>query len=134
MVAVFCIGEELSARTQGNAENVVCTQLAEVLADLPLELCREQLILAYEPVWAIGTGETATPEQANAMLRCIRTWMEQRFGEQGSDRSILYGGSVTPDNAAEFMACPEVDGLLVGGASLDVRKFLDIIHHSTKRF
>lgn len=130
LLAVFCVGEELTARKQEKHEDVIHCQLAEGLGDLPRELCNERLILAYEPVWAIGTGETATPEQANTMHQCIRTWMEQHFGSRGADRSILYGGSVKPNNAAELMANLEVDGLLIGGASLDLTTFFDIIRLS----
>jgi triosephosphate isomerase (TIM) len=126
LVVVLCIGEQLEARKAGDHETVVISQLSGALADLPLERCDASLVLAYEPVWAIGTGLTATPAQAAAMHRTIRTWMRERFAAAGADRSILYGGSVKPDNAAELVAAGDVDGFLVGGASLDARSFLAI--------
>jgi triosephosphate isomerase len=94
---------------------------------LPVELVNERLILAYEPVWAIGTGKTATPRDAASMHRILRAWMEQHFGSAGADRSILYGGSVKPNNAAALMAAGDVDGFLVGGASLEAEAFLQIV-------
>ena len=86
------------------------------------------VVLAYEPVWAIGTGLTATPEQAQAVHAFIRNWLANTFGEATAARVVVqYGGSVKPDNAAELLACPDIDGALVGGASLKAGDFLGII-------
>jgi triosephosphate isomerase len=125
---VLCVGERLEQRDAGEHEAVVISQLERALAGLngahASDLAR--VAIAYEPVWAIGTGRTATPEQAGSMHECIRRWLN-RSGLEGSDRSILYGGSVKPDNAAELLATRQIDGFLVGGASLDARAFLDIV-------
>ena len=124
---VLCIGEGLAIRESGDHENFVVSQLSAALSQLPHELIGERLILAYEPIWAIGTGKTATPRDAAAMHRKLRAWMEQHFGSAGADRSILYGGSVKPNNAAALMAAGDVDGFLVGGASLEAEAFLQIV-------
>ena len=124
---VLCIGEGLAIREAGNHETHVISQLSAALTNLSPELVTERLILAYEPVWAIGTGKTATPRDASSMHKRIRGWMEQRFGAAGADRSILYGGSVKPNNAAALLAGGDVDGFLVGGASLEVEAFLQIV-------
>lgn len=125
--AILCVGEGLEARDAGKHETVVISQLSAAFSNVTPEMLSDRLILAYEPVWAIGTGRTATPEQADAMHRRIRSWLQDRYGEAGRDRSILYGGSVKPGNAAELIAAPDVDGFLVGGASLDPASFLDIV-------
>jgi triosephosphate isomerase len=126
LVVVLCVGERVEARQAGQHESVVISQLSGAFADLSPERVGASLVLAYEPVWAIGTGLTATPEQAAAMHRTIRTWMAERFGPAGADRSILYGGSVKPDNAADLVKAGDVDGFLVGGASLEARSLLAI--------
>lgn len=123
---VLCVGEQLAQRDAGEHENVVISQLCAALAELPRELPPARVTVAYEPVWAIGTGRTATPEQASSMHAVIRRWLEEQ-GFAGADRSVLYGGSVKPSNAAELLAAGEIDGFLVGGASLDGRAFLDIV-------
>ncbi len=128
MTCVLCVGEPLEIRDQGRHESFVISQLSTAFHQLVNELCCERLVIAYEPVWAIGTGKTATPHQASAMHRTIRAWLLERFGTSGGDRSILYGGSVKPQNAAELMAAGDIDGFLVGGASLDASQFLDIVH------
>lgn len=127
LTCVLCVGETLEARDGGRHEATVIAQLQAALGDLPAAQIDERLVIAYEPVWAIGTGRTATPEQAGAMHRVIRGWLRERFSEVGADRSILYGGSVKPGNAADLIAAGDVDGFLVGGASLDPASFLAIV-------
>jgi len=122
LVPILCVGETLAQRQKGDAFVVVTRQLSESLADFS----GSQLIVAYEPVWAIGTGETATPEDARLMHAGIRKFLQDRF-DWGSDIPILYGGSAKPGNAAKLLAQPEVNGLLVGGAALDSNSFLQII-------
>ncbi|MBK6916628.1 MAG: triose-phosphate isomerase [Deltaproteobacteria bacterium] len=124
--AVLCVGERLESRDAGSHESVVISQLSAALDDLSPELVGARLVLAYEPVWAIGTGRTATPEQAAAMHRCIRAWLGERFADAGRDRSVLYGGSVKPDNAGALVAAGDIDGFLVGGASLQAPSLLAI--------
>ncbi len=124
---VLCVGESLEARDEQRHESVVISQLSAALGELNSSLWTDRLILAYEPVWAIGTGRTATPEQAGAMHRTIRGWLREQRGAAGADRSVLYGGSVKPGNAAALLVAGDVDGFLVGGASLDPRAFLDIV-------
>lgn len=127
LTCVLCVGERLEARDAGKHESTVISQLSAALADVSPEAVGERLVIAYEPVWAIGTGRTASPQQASDMHRTIRNFMRQRFGDAGADRSILYGGSVKPGNAAELIAAGELDGFLVGGASLDPTSFLAIV-------
>ncbi|MFO7565675.1 MAG: triose-phosphate isomerase [Enhygromyxa sp.] len=123
---VLCVGERLEQRDAGEHESVVISQLSAALSQLPRELDARRVTIAYEPVWAIGTGRTASPEQASSMHGVIRRWLEEQ-GLQGADRSLLYGGSVKPGNASELLAAGDIDGFLVGGASLDARSFLDIV-------
>lgn len=118
---ILCVGETLEQRESGRAEEVVASQLAGGLADMGSSRC----VLAYEPVWAIGTGRTATPVQAQGMHEFIRECVRRR-GLDGESVRILYGGSVNPANAAELFACPDIDGALVGGASLEANGFLAI--------
>ena len=127
LTAVLCIGERLEARQAGEHEMTVISQLSGSLAHVSDEHVDARLVLAYEPVWAIGTGHTATPEQASEMHRTIRNWLGERFGDRGRGRSILYGGSVKPENAADLVAAGDIDGFLVGGASLDPSSFLAIV-------
>lgn len=124
---VLCVGEGLEIRERGEHESFVISQLSASLARVTPELMTERLILAYEPVWAIGTGKTATPRDAGSMHRRIRGWLNEHHGAAGADRSILYGGSVKPGNAAALMAAGDVDGFLVGGASLEAEGFLQIV-------
>lgn len=113
LTVIYCVGETLQEREAGKTWEVVQTQLQEGLKDIPLKA--DQLILAYEPVWAIGTGVTATPEQAGEVHAQIASWLES----QNADKlPILYGGSVKPSNIKELLAQPHLDGGLVGGASL----------------
>lgn len=122
LAPILCVGETLEERESGDAEAIVLAQLADSLA----EVDSADLVVAYEPVWAIGTGRTASPEQAQAMHAAIRGALASRF-EEGEDIEILYGGSVKPDNAAELFAQPDLDGALVGGASLDAASFAAIV-------
>ncbi len=123
---ICCIGETLEERQKGITLEVVARQLRQGLAGLG-PLSGEQLVLAYEPVWAIGTGLTATPEQAQSVHAFIRSQL-QGFGIAAAEAiRILYGGSVTPDNAASLLAQADIDGALVGGASLKTASFLGIV-------
>ena len=127
MEVIFCFGEELSDRQDKNHFNVVENQLRDGLFHLE-EKDWESIILAYEPVWAIGTGETATPDQAQEMHHFIRETIRKRFGNNVADSvRILYGGSVKPDNAREIFSKPDVDGGLIGGASLKADDFAAIV-------
>jgi len=126
MRVVLCVGENLEQRDAGSHKSTVISQLNEALSELVLD-APERLIIAYEPVWAIGTGRSASPEQASEMHSAIRAHLHERFGEAGSGRSILYGGSVKAANAAALIAAPDIDGFLIGGASLDASAFLAIV-------
>lgn len=127
MTVIFCFGEELKDRQNNQHFNVVENQLRDGLFHIN-DKDWEQIVLAYEPVWAIGTGETASPEQAQEMHRFIRETVRQRFGSTiAEDVSILYGGSVKPDNAKEIFSKPDVDGGLIGGAALKATDFAAIV-------
>lgn len=124
---IFCFGEELQDRKSGKQFEVVEHQLKKALFHLP-ETAWKQVVLAYEPVWAIGTGETASPEQAQEMHAFVRRQVAQAYSGQLSEAvSILYGGSVKPGNAAEIFSKPDVDGGLIGGASLVAADFIAIV-------
>ena len=124
---IYCIGETLDQRNSNTYFEVIKTQLSEGLFHLS-ENEMANIILAYEPVWAIGTGLTATPEQAQEIHEFIRQEIEQKYGENiAQNISILYGGSCNPKNAAELFAKGDIDGGLIGGASLKSRDFVDII-------
>ena len=126
LTPVLCVGETISQRDAGQAERVVEEQLETALAGV-FEAQIERIVIAYEPVWAIGTGKTATPEDAVAMHRFVRRSVKNRFGSAVSERlRILYGGSVKPENARGLLRQAEIDGALVGGASLDADSFLRI--------
>jgi triosephosphate isomerase len=124
---ILCIGELLEEREAGKTELVVETQLRGGLQALTSEdLLR--ITIAYEPVWAIGTGKTATPEQAQEVHAFIRDWLKDRYGREASQNCrIQYGGSVKPENANELLNQPDIDGALVGGASLKAESFAGII-------
>jgi triosephosphate isomerase len=127
---IICIGETLEQREAGETETVLATQLKGSLAGLS-KTQMEETILAYEPVWAIGTGRTATSEQAQSAQAFIRRTLASLFDETVARRvRVQYGGSVKPSNARELMSQPDVDGALVGGASLEVRSFSDIVKNS----
>lgn len=129
---IVCLGETLQEREEDRTEAVVATQLAGSLAGLsPTEM--NKVVLAYEPVWAIGTGRTASPQQAQDVHAYIRKLLAETFGEHtAAIVKIQYGGSVKPDNAQELLACPDIDGALVGGASLKASDFLGIIEAGRK--
>ena len=127
MKVIFCFGEELADRYDKKHFEVVESQLKNALFDLP-ETAWNQIVLAYEPVWAIGTGETASPEQAQEMHAFIRKQVAAAYNPSVADGvSILYGGSVKPGNAAEIFSKPDVDGGLIGGASLVAEDFIAIV-------
>jgi triosephosphate isomerase (TIM) len=124
---ILCIGETKPERDAGNAENVTLGQLRACLAGVTAGQMSE-VVVAYEPVWAIGTGDTATPADAQAMHAAIRGALGELFGAETADGvRIQYGGSVKPDNVDELMAQPDIDGALVGGASLKAESFLRIV-------
>lgn len=124
---IFCFGEELAERQSANHFKVVESQLKESLFHITKEQWAS-VVLAYEPVWAIGTGETASPEQAQEMHEFIRSLIRDNIGaDVAENTSILYGGSVKPDNAREIFGKPDVDGGLIGGASLKAGDFIEIV-------
>jgi len=124
---MFCFGEVLEERKSGNHFDVVKQQLEESVFQLSAEEFK-QVVLAYEPVWAIGTGETASPEQAQEMHAFIRSLLKEKYGEETAENtSILYGGSVKPKNAKEIFSQPDVDGGLIGGAALKADDFVSIV-------
>lgn len=128
---IFCIGETLQEREEGRMKNVIERQIKEGLNNLTADDIRGALI-AYEPVWAIGTGRTATPLQAEEVHRFIREWITGSYGnEAAAEMAILYGGSVTPKNIAELMSQPDINGALVGGASLDVGSFVQLVAYQS---
>jgi triosephosphate isomerase len=127
LTPILCVGETLAEREVGHHVDVVERQLAVAFGERSADDART-VVIAYEPVWAIGTGRTPTGDDAAAMHRAIRAWMRARFGAAvASALRILYGGSVKPEHAADLLRRDEVDGLLVGGASLDVESFVAIL-------
>src|SRR5215208_64233 len=128
LTVIMCVGETLEQRDKGSAENVVSQQLNGGLSGLTA-LDLDRIIIAYEPVWAIGTGRTATPEQAQEIHAFVRRVFADRFSQEAASRlRVLYGGSVKPDNIAGLMRQPDVDGALVGGASLEAESFARIVN------
>lgn len=127
LTPIFCIGEVLSERESGKQNEIVKAQIEESLFDLPAEEFGK-VVLAYEPVWAIGTGKTATTEQAQEMHAFIRQTVANKYGKEVADNtSILYGGSCNASNARELFSNPDVDGGLIGGAALKADSFLAIV-------
>ena len=124
LTAIVCVGETEAERDAGNAVSVVDGQLS---GSVPDEGTGDTLVIAYEPVWAIGTGRTPSTSDVAEMHSAIRAALVKKLGAQGSKVRILYGGSVKPSNAVELMAVPDVDGALVGGASLKADDFVSII-------
>jgi len=128
LTPIFCIGEVLEERESGKLYDVIKAQLEEAIFSLSAEDFKK-IVIAYEPVWAIGTGKVATPAQAQEMHKFIREQIASKYGQEVADEiSILYGGSCKPSNAKEIFANPDVDGGLIGGASLKAEDFLGIIN------
>ncbi len=128
MTFIFCFGEELKDRKNGNYSNVIEKQLEESLLHISKKDF-QYVILAYEPVWAIGTGETASPGQVQEIHKFVREKIAKAYSKSVAEEvSIIYGGSVKPDNAAEIFEQPDVDGGLIGGASLKIKDFMQIIN------
>jgi triosephosphate isomerase len=127
LLPIVCVGETLEEREAGQALNVVISQVAAALEGIPNDQLTS-VTLAYEPVWAIGTGHTATPEQAQEIHGAIRTWLKQQLPSFVAQQlRIQYGGSVKPSNAASLLTQPDIDGALVGGASLNAESFKAIV-------
>jgi triosephosphate isomerase len=127
MRPIMCVGETLEERESGATEAKVLGQLEAGLKGLTQE-AMAKVVIAYEPIWAIGTGRNASPEDAQAMCKTVRSAVAERFGgDLASQLRVQYGGSVTPANVAELMAQPDIDGALVGGASLDAERFAQIV-------
>ncbi len=120
---IFCIGESLEEREAGKTFDILNREIEKGLDGVP----PDKLVIAYEPIWAIGTGKTATPQQAQEVHAYMRERLNIFYGNQASELCILYGGSVTPENIDSLMACEDVDGALVGGASLKVESFTRIV-------
>lgn len=127
LTPIFCIGESLEQRENGTTNDVIKRQVLEGIKDIKEEDVNK-IIIAYEPIWAIGTGKTATPEQAQEVHKFIRSILKEIFSEATSENiPILYGGSVKPNNAEDLLAKEDIDGALVGGACLDAESFVSII-------
>lgn len=127
LYAVACVGESLSVRDEGGAEEFVCAQVRAAFAGLEPEEAGK-CVVAYEPIWAIGTGRTATPEQAQDMCAAIRATLADMFGDETADEMrILYGGSMNVGNVEQLLAQPDIDGGLVGGASLKADQFVQLV-------
>ncbi len=124
---ILCIGEKLEERESNKTFDIIKKQLEKCLSDFEYI---EQLTIAYEPVWAIGTGKNATPQQAEEVHTFIRKWIGENYNQEIADLiRVIYGGSVSPDNIDDLMKEKDIDGVLVGGASLDIDKFLRIINY-----
>ncbi len=129
---ILCVGETEEERENGDTERRLRHQVQEDLEKVPTERLGD-IVIAYEPIWAIGTGQVATPEQAQDALAFVRALVADRSKEQAERTRILYGGSMKPDNAAELLALPDCDGGLIGGASLDVEQIVAIIEAAAAR-
>jgi triosephosphate isomerase len=126
LLPVLCVGETDDERERDETQRKLRQQVQEDLARIPADRLAE-VVIAYEPIWAIGTGRVATPEQAQETISFVRALVGDRSPDQAERMRILYGGSVTPDNAPELLELPDVDGALVGGASLDAESFAAIV-------
>lgn len=128
ILPLLCVGEDLSQRDAGDEEKVVSGQIIKAFEGISAAQA-ENITVAYEPIWAIGTGRTASPKQAEDMCACIRKTLTEIYDEETADKIIIqYGGSVKPENISDIMNMPEIDGALVGGASLDPLKFNEIVN------
>lgn len=128
IIPIVCVGEDLQQKEAGYEKQLVSEQVKNALHDIPADKA-ERIVIAYEPIWAIGTGRTATPIQANMMCELIRDTLTEMYGDETADRMLIqYGGSVKPENASEIMNMEEIDGALVGGASLEPLKFHEIVN------
>ena len=126
---ILCIGETEAQYDAGETEKVIREQLSGSLADL-CPKCVANMVIAYEPIWAIGTGKSATKEDAQKCCAIVRDQVRVMYGDEAADNvRIQYGGSVKPENIVEYMACPDIDGALIGGASLKADSFIDIINN-----
>lgn len=124
---ILCVGESLEERKQNRAFDIITEELDKSLANISNEQMR-QITIAYEPIWAIGTGETATPEIAQEVHRFIRAWLEKHFGKTiAQEIRLLYGGSLKASNAKDLLSQGDIDGGLIGGASLEAKSFVDIV-------
>jgi triosephosphate isomerase len=132
LTPVLCVGETFSERRAGKTEQVVAEQVSIALQGLPPAQV-ERLVVAYEPVWAIGSGKTATPAEAVAVHRFVRRLLRHDYGETAGAIRLLYGGSVSPDTVEGLLAQPDINGALVGGASLNVTTFLGILERAAQR-
>ncbi len=126
LVPLLCVGESEEERERGDTERTLRHQIQEDLAGIPDDRLGA-VVIAYEPIWAIGTGKVATPEQAQDAIAFVRALVADRSRDQAERVRVLYGGSVNPENAPELLALPDIDGALVGGASLDPRSFAAIV-------
>ena len=128
IIPIVCVGEDLIQREKGYQNQLVSEQVENAFRDISAEKAAKAVI-AYEPIWAIGTGRTATPVQANMMCTLIRETLIEMYGDETADKVIIqYGGSVKPENATDIMNMEEIDGALVGGASLEPLKFIEIVN------
>lgn len=132
IVPVVCVGETANERSNSETQDVIRDQLIGALANITSDEASD-IVVAYEPLWAIGTGNNASPADVLSVVRVIRTQLKHLFGARvAQETRILYGGSVTSTSAADYLIIPDIDGLLVGGASLDVREFSEIIEKAHK--
>ena len=131
LIPILCVGETLEEREAGKVEDVIRTQLVGGLANVPADKA-ENIVIAYEPVWAIGPGKTATPDQAQEEHACIRKTLTEILGTVSDKIRILYGGSMKPANADELLAKPDIDGGLIGGAALVAKDFLALVESGVK--
>ena len=132
MKPVVCVGESLAVRESGEAERFVCDQVRAALAGIEADEA-DTICVAYEPIWAIGTGRTATPEQAQDMAAAVRETLRALVGDAAERMRILYGGSMKPENAVAFLACPDIDGGLIGGAALKADDFAALVDAAAER-
>ncbi len=126
MTPVYCVGESLDVFTRGETKKFVAEQIRVGLADVTPSEAR-RVVIAYEPIWAIGTGKSATPTNAEDTIGFLRRTLRESFADAALDIRILYGGSVKPENIGDYTSCPDIDGALVGGASLEIASFRGLI-------